>query len=92
MMFFNSWLTFINETYLFLGVCAALNMSYFYFNSPGNTFNSLLSCLFGGIIIVFPFFFIIYYNLPQVYSQVVRRNEEFLSRYGQVLEGLNFTR
>jgi hypothetical protein len=64
-MFYNNWIQFFYETYLFLGVCAGLNFYYFKFDSYGNTINSLLALFFGTIIVIFPFFVIIYYNLPK---------------------------
>lgn len=35
LMFFNYWLGFLNETYLFLAVCSGLNIYYFKWNSYG---------------------------------------------------------
>jgi len=35
LMFFNYWLGFLNETYLFLAVCSGLNFYYFNWNSYG---------------------------------------------------------
>jgi hypothetical protein len=41
---------------------------------------------------VFPFFVILFYNLPKNYIRIFKQNEEFMARYGQVLEGLNYPR
>ncbi len=70
-MFFNNWIGFFNETYLFLGVCAALNTFYFHFNTAGNTFNSIVSLMFGSTIIIFPFFVAIFYNDSVFYKRIV---------------------
>jgi hypothetical protein len=65
MMFWNNWLGFFYETYLFLGVCVALNCWYFNFNTYGNAFNSLVSVIFGFVLLILPFFVGILYNLPE---------------------------
>ena len=89
-MFYNNWIQFFYETYLFLGVCAALNFSYFKFDSDGNSINSLLALFFGLIIVVFPFFVIVHYNLPKNKKKIIKNNAEFFERFGSVLDGLNF--
>jgi hypothetical protein len=63
-MFFNNWIQFLNETYIFLGVCVALNFYYFCWDSYGNALNSLSAAFFGLLLVLFPFFIILYYNLP----------------------------
>jgi len=91
-MFWNNWIQFYNETYLFLGVCAALNYYYFRFDSYGNIINSVCAGMFGSIIIVFPFFVIVFYNLKQNYQKIKNNDTEFFERYGSAIEGLNFLR
>ena len=91
-MFFNNWIRFCYETYLFLGVCAALNFNYLKFDGYGNIINSLLALFSGLVIVVFPFFVIIYYNLPKNKTKIKANEEEFFARFGSVLEGLNFLR
>jgi hypothetical protein len=82
MMFFNNWIGFFNETYLFLGVCAALNTFYLRFNTAGNAFNSIVTIVFGLAILVFPFFVAIFYNIPKFYKRIIEKDEEFLQRFG----------
>lgn len=91
-MFFNNWIGFFNETYLFLGICVAINTFYFRFDSFGNVTNSLFTLLFGITILMLPFFTFIFYNSGSVYTMIRNRDEEFLSRYGQLIQGLNFKR
>lgn len=93
MMFFNSWVGFFNETYLFLGMCVAIN-AYCYplFSSIGNVINTLLSGFIGTTLIIFPFFTIIFYNLPSIYKLILKEDDNLISRCGAVLEGLNFLR
>ena len=91
-MFWNNWIQFYYETYLFLGVCVALNLYYFRFDSYGNTINSLSAAILGTMIIIFPFFVIVFYNLPKNYEKIKSYQTEFLERFGSVLEGLNFLR
>jgi hypothetical protein len=69
-MFFNNWIGFFNETYLFLGVCVAINTFYFCFDSFGNVTNSLFTLLFGIIILMFPFFTFIFYNSVSIFTMI----------------------
>ena len=91
-MFFNNWIQFLNETYIFLGVCVALNFYYFCWDSYGNALNSFCAAFFGLLLVLFPFFIILYYNLPNSKLKMKSRDENFLKRYGSVLDGLNFLR
>lgn len=49
-MFYNSWISFVSENYLFLSVCAALNVYYFRWDTPGNVLNSLLTVIVGTVL------------------------------------------
>jgi len=91
-MFYNNWIQFYYETYLFLGVCAGLNFYYFKFDGYGNSINSLLALFFGVVIVIFPFFVIVFYNFPKNKIKIKKNDEEFFQRFGSVLEGLNFLR
>lgn len=77
-MFFNKWIGFFNETYLFLGCCAALNTHYFYFNTAGNAFNSIVTIIFGSGILLFPLFMATFYLIPRCFKLVKNGDEEFL--------------
>lgn len=61
-MFFNDWIGFISESFLFLGMCAALNLNYLRFNSSGNAFNSLFALIFTIILAMFPVFVAVFYK------------------------------
>ncbi len=92
LMFFNYWIGFVNETYLFLAVCAALNLYFLQFDTYGDTINSCLTLLFGGVLVLFPFFVGTFYNLPKSFERILSLNEEFFARFGNAIEGLNFKR
>ena len=92
MMFFNYWVGFFTETYLFLAVCAGLNLHYFKWEKYGDALNCLITLFFGSIIVAFPFFVGIFYNLAKNYSLIIKQDEDFLARFGSVLVGLNFKR
>jgi hypothetical protein len=77
MMFFNYWVGFFNETYLFLSVCAGINLFYFKWGTYGDAINSFLALLFAGILIAFPFFVGIFYNIKKNYSRIISRDVEF---------------
>jgi hypothetical protein len=91
MMFFNSWIGFYNETYLFLGMCVAIN-AYCYplVTTVGNFINTCLTASIGTTLIILPFFTIIFYNLPSIYKLILKNDENLISRSGALLEGLNF--
>ena len=76
-MFYNNWIQFFYETYLFLGVCAGLNFYYFKFDGYGNSINSLIALFIGVIIVIFPFYVIIFYNLPKNKIKINKNDEEF---------------
>jgi len=62
-MFFNYWLGFMNETYLFLAVCTGLNFTYFSWDSYGKGINTFLAVFFGTALAVFPLFVAIFYTI-----------------------------
>jgi hypothetical protein len=61
MMFYNYWIGFINEAYLFLAVCAGLNLFNFIWSTYGDAINSFLALFCGSVLITFPFFVGIFY-------------------------------
>ncbi len=89
-MFMNDWIALISDTFLFLGVCVALNLKEFSFSTYNNAINSFLAVIFGLILLAFPFFVGIFYRRFTKLS--VKEVIEFVSRYGNGIEGLNFKR
>jgi hypothetical protein len=92
MMFWNNWLAFFCESYLFLGVCVALNTWYLLFNTFGNAFNSTITVVLGSILLLLPVFVSIFYNQKRYFKSILTRDEEFFARYGSIVESLNFHR
>ena len=91
-MFYNYWIGFINETYLFLAVCAGLNFYYFSWNTYGDAINSLIALFVGLIIVTFPFFVAVFYNMKRSYERIIQNDVEFLARFGSAIGDLNFKR
>jgi hypothetical protein len=91
-MFYNYWIGFVNESYLFLAVCAGLNLFNFSWNTYGDAINSFLALFSGSILIVFPVFVGGFYTLKSNYEKIIGRNEEFLARYDNAISNLNFKR
>lgn len=89
-MFFNDWIGFFSETYLFLGMCVTLNLNYLRFDTYGNAISSTLTVVFAFILATGPvfigWFYRRYLDLPQ------KKIPEFLAKYGSGIEGLNFKR
>ena len=69
-----------------------INCQFLKFDSYGNAFNSICAIICGTVLIFFPFFVIIFYNLAKNYEKVLNGDEDFMARYGQVIDGLNFLR
>ena len=91
-MFFNYWVGFFQETYLFLAVCVGLNLLYLKWGAYGEGFNSLLSIIFGALIIAYPLFVVVFYNLKKNQVNILAADEEFFDRYGSAVKDLNFKR
>jgi hypothetical protein len=88
---YDFWISFFDESYLFLMVCAGLNMRYYLkWQEGGDAANSLLSLLFGFVLVIFPFFVAIFYNLEKNYERIWKDDEGFRARCGSILNGLRF--
>ena len=93
LMFYDAWLTFFTETYLFLAVCSGLNMYYFFkWTTFGDAVNTLCAIFFGCMLLVFPFFVPIFFSLNLNYKRVFNNDSEFLKKFGSMLSELNFLR
>ena len=92
-MRFNYWIGFMEETYLFLGVCCGLNLLFYCrWDTIGNSINSLLAIVFSAFIILYPVFVAVFYSRPANYERIMNYDKEFLARFGSAIEGLNFKR
>jgi hypothetical protein len=91
-MFFDYWISFYNETYLFLAVCAGLNICNLKWHSYGDITNSLIALLVSTILVFLPFFVGIFYNLRKNYARILKLDTDFLARFGSIISGLNFKR
>jgi hypothetical protein len=67
LMYFDYWLGFLNETYLFLAVCVGINFSYQSWTSYGEGLNTALAYLFGFLLAALPVFTAVYYVIPSNY-------------------------
>jgi hypothetical protein len=73
-------------------VCAGLNLFNFKWGTYGDAINSFLALFCGSVLILFPFFVGIFYRTKSNYEKIIKRDEEFLARFGNAIEGLNFKR
>jgi hypothetical protein len=92
LMYFDYWLGFMNETYLFLAVCVGLNLLNTSWTTYGEGLNTALAYFFGSLIVATPFFAAVFYTLPSNYKKIMDRDENFIARYGVIIIGLNFRR
>ena len=87
------WVSFFDETYLFLMVCSGLNLRYnFEWSKGGDAVITLISMFFGFLLVVFPFFVAVFYNLRQNYERIEKRDSNFAARFGSIVDGLNIKR
>ena len=92
-MFFDFWVSFFDETSLFLMVCIGLNVKFNWsWSAFGDIWNSAISMLFGGLLAIFPFFVAIFYTRAANFKKIQGNDPEFMARYGSILRGLNFKR
>jgi hypothetical protein len=93
MMRFNYWISLVNETFMFLAVCCGLNL-FFYcrWDAIGNVVNSTMAIICSVAILLFPFFVAIWYSRVNNLERILKIDKEFLARFGNAIEGLNFKR
>ncbi len=74
-------------------VCSALNLRFnFEWKRAGDAVNSLISLAFGMLLLLFPIFVLIFYNLKKSQYLIKKRDSDFKARYGSVINELNFKR
>lgn len=72
------WISFLEETYLFLFVCSGLNLRYFFeWQRAGDAANCLFALFFGIILLIFPVFVAIFYSLEKNYKRVKEGDPDF---------------
>ena len=91
-MFYDGWIKFFDETYLFLAVCVALNCNYLSWSTAGNAINSLATILLGSSLVVYPFFTAIFYTREANYRLISKRDEKFKDKFGSAIANLNILR
>ncbi len=87
------WISFLDETYLFLAICSFLNLrNYFLWQNGGDAVNSLIALCVGSLLFSFPIFVSIFYSLQRNYTLIKTGNHDFKARFGSIIHGLNFKR
>jgi hypothetical protein len=85
MIFWDSTLVFIYETYILLAMCAALNLHYFKWDSWGNVVNSLTTVVMLSIVLSFPIVVGLFYSNPTIFKKVYYREEKFINKFGTLI-------
>jgi hypothetical protein len=67
-----------------------LSTGYFKTDTPGNKVNACFSMVLAVVMMVFPIFVGIFYSLN--FKKIVREDRKFLSKWGSLIEPLNFKR
>ncbi len=52
----------------------------------------MLALVFGILLVIFPFFVVIFYSYDPNYTRIKKLDPDFLARYGSIIRGLNFKR
>jgi hypothetical protein len=86
----NGAILFINSTYLQTATSFFLATFYIKADSVGNNVNTTFTLLLAAVLILFPIFVGVFYSKNS--PKIVRQNENFMSRWGELVEGLNFKR
>ena len=89
-MFYDGWIKFLHENYLFLAVCICLNLSYLKAHTFGDFFNSTLAFVLGLGVVAFPIYIGLFYNLKKNRSLIEARDHAFFSKFGSAISDLNF--
>ena len=92
-MFYDAWIKFFSETFLFLAVCVGLNLRYnFVWSSYGDGLNSLLAIIFGLMLVAFLFFVPIFYSKEKNYMRIKLNDVDFVARFGTIFSEFHFWR
>jgi hypothetical protein len=83
-------IVFLNSTYLSFCVSLMLSTSYMKFDTPGNCVNALFSVILGFVITFFPIFSGVFYTYN--FEKIIKEDRKFLSKWGSLIEPLNFKR
>jgi hypothetical protein len=87
------WLSFLNEMFIFLLVCVGINLrNHFEWKEFGDAISSLLSLLIGSALVILPIFVAVFYSQRKILKRIWKSDEEFIQRFGGVIQGLNFRR
>jgi len=70
MLFYDLTLSFINETYLLLAMCAAINCYYFMWDSWGKTVNCLSTLATIILVVSFPIIIKVFYTRKANFDKV----------------------
>ncbi len=94
-IFFDKFLTngliqFFNSTYLITCMSFFLSISYTKFDTTVNVVNALFSIVLALVIISFPIFVGVFYT--KNFKKIIREDPNFKSRWGSLIEPLNFKR
>jgi hypothetical protein len=86
----NGFIIFFGSTYLSTCVSLFLSTSYTKFDTVGNCVNALFSVVIAFVIIFFPIFVGVFYCYN--FEKIIREDPKFMSKWGVLIEPLNFKR
>ena len=90
-MLFGYWISFFDETYLFLLVCSGLNLRYnFEWKKGGDVANSLIALFFSVLLAIYPIFVSLFYRSKNNQDRLIKGDKDFNERFGSIVKGLNF--
>jgi hypothetical protein len=86
----NGLILFFNTSYLSSCVCFFLSTKYMKFDTTGNIVNSCFSIVLALVIVFFPIFVWVFYT--HNFDKILKEDRKFLSKWGGLIEPLNFKR
>ena len=87
------WISFFDETYLFLLICSFLNLGYYFqWKRYGEGINCLIALVSVILLLIFPIFVPIFYSKSTNQDLILKGDSNFKERFGSIIHGLNFKR
>lgn len=90
-MRFGFWISFLDEIFLFILICAGTNLRFnFEFKSIGDAIYTIFSWTIGILLVLYTLFFEVFYARYGNWKLLLESDREFIKRYAGVIKDLDF--